>query len=139
METPYAACSSVRDLGANMAEFEDREGRTIQLSEYGSDFVAEHEGRRVSIIETTGEIDAEHEVYPPQITGMFTELEYQGAGIALELLKFASEMYGPLTPAARNEGRGNENALTDEGEGLIRRARKLGYVSPFPRDDPDEE
>ena len=73
------------------------------------------------------------------ITGMFVDPPYKRAGIAMEMLRLLSTKLGKLAPAEQNEGRGGENALTDEGEAMTRAAQGKGYVYPFPEERPDDD
>lgn len=116
-----------------MPNWTDRQGREIEISSDGTDASAHHNGHEVGRVSTTGpiEIDNYHSA-PPKITGMDVDEEYRGAGIGLRMIKELFEEAGEeLEPADKNVGRGGENALTDEGLALTRRAQKAGYVLPF--------
>lgn len=76
---------------------------------------------------------------PPEITGMFVDEPYQRAGIAMEMLLVLSSELGTLRPGKHNQGRGGENALTEDGEALTRVAQIKGYVYPFPEEHFDED
>ncbi len=100
-------------------------GRTIRIEVDGCDARAYLGGREIGRVTTTGRIEIDHPTprAPAVITGMFVDLPYQRAGIALEMLRLLSIHLGKLAPADRNEGRGGENALTDEGEPVTLKVR----------------
>lgn len=115
-----------------MAAFKDRLSRNIEIVTDDYEATASHAGRKVGEVVTSGirEMDKIDDL-PAKITGMFVDPSYQGAGIGLALLDALSDELGMLAPADKNVGRGGENALTDAGLRLTRRAQAAGYVYPF--------
>lgn len=63
---------------------------------------------------------------------MHVDEDYRRNGIGLALISELAKVYSTLLPASRNIGIGGQNALTDEGEALTRRAQVEGLIAPFP-------
>ena len=124
-----------------MPKFKDGQGRIIDIEVNDCDAVAYFNGREVGRIVTTGrvEIDDRTPWSPAVITGMHVASSYQRAGIGMEMVRQLRARLGKLLPASRNEGRGNQNALTDAGEALTRAAQDRDYIYPFPEDRPDDD
>jgi len=125
-----------------MHKFKDHAGRTIRIDVDECDARAYSGESQIGRVTTTGRIKVDEHYARTDaavITGMFVDLPYQRAGIAMEMLRLLSTKLGKLHPADRNEGRGGENALTDEGEALTRAAQDKGYVYPFPEERPDDD
>jgi len=133
--------TSGSEAGKLMNTFTDKRGRKIIIEVDDCDAWASSGGREIGRVTTTGRSEIDHHTPPTaaEITGMSVDSRYRRAGIALEMLRLLSRRLGKLAPANRNEGRGGENALTDEGEALTRAAQDKGYVSPFPEDYPDDD
>ena len=123
--------------------YRDKRGRKIEIEVDGANAIARHAGRIVGSVETTGEVydDEWHSrPSPPTITGQEVDEAYRRAGIGLALIGALSEAFQkPLLPGHRNEGIGGTNALTDEGEALVRAAQARGYIRPFPEERPDDD
>ncbi|MEO9826148.1 MAG: hypothetical protein ABJF50_17240 [Paracoccaceae bacterium] len=117
-----------------MIAFKDKYGRAIEIEVSDCSAEGYHAGRRIGDVHTTGvqEVDHRCEPLPAEITGWDIDREFRRAGVATELVRLLSEEIGPLSPGKQNEGRGGENALTDEGLALTTHCQRLGYVLPFP-------
>lgn len=107
-------------------------GRDIEIVADDYEAIAFHAGQKVGEVTTTGirEMD-KIDGLPAKVTGMFVDRSFQSAGIGLALLDALSDELGMLAPADKNVGRGGENALTDAGLRLTRRAQAAGFVYPF--------
>ena len=115
-----------------MPAFKDRLGRNIHIVTDDYDATAHHGGHKIGEITTSGIRDMDKtDDLPAKITAMFVDASYQNAGIGLALLDALSDELGMLAPADKNMGRGGENALTDDGLRLTRRAQAAGYIYPF--------
>lgn len=124
-----------------MPEFIDKQGRAIELEIDGDCAYARHNGNLVGDVITTGLREVDHPMPPDpaKITGWNVSAEYQGAGIATEMVRLLVEQLGVLAPGVHNIGIGDLNALTDEGEAITRHCQKLGYIYPFQDEKVQEE
>ncbi|KAB2716963.1 hypothetical protein [Brucella intermedia] len=129
-----------------MVIFVDKKGRTIEIEADDFAAYAKHKGEEIGDIQTTGprDEDPRQPAFPPKITGMDVNPEYQRSGIATEMIRLIWLENGEqaLEPADKNIGVGGLNALTDDGEALTAHCQKLGYILPFaserfPEDDDD--
>lgn len=122
-----------------MPTFLDKRGRVIELVEDIASLSAYHDGRIIGSVSTTDlrEVDL-HFILPAKITGWEVKEGYRRAGIATEMVRILFNELGPLAPPDLNIGKGNQNALTDEGIAITLHCQELGYVLPFPRECNDE-
>lgn len=116
--------------------FTDKKNRKIKIKVDDYSAHAYHDGKEVGFLETTGlrEIDKRCEPYPAEITGWDVKPAYQRAGIATEMVKRLVDEIGMLAPAAKSQGIGGQNALTNEGEALTAHCQKLGLIYDYPAD-----
>ncbi|KKJ75164.1 hypothetical protein WH95_19785 [Kiloniella litopenaei] len=116
-----------------MVTFKDKQGRNIEIKEEGNNIVATHNNNKAGDLELTECYDLGHGVtVPPTMRGVFTYDDYKNSGIAEAMVRYASEMYGPINPGKINTGQNHDdNSLTDEGEGFTREMQKRGLINPF--------